>query len=58
MHMLCLSATIVAFRLTAAAVQSHGDGLANTAMIFHGNRLLALHEGDKPYVVRCSAFCA
>ena len=24
-------------------------------MIFHGNRLLALHEGDKPYVVRLSS---
>ena len=30
----------------------HGQGQANTAMIFHAKRLLALHEADLPYAVR------
>ena len=35
--------------------KSHGEGLANTALVYHGNRLLALHEGDKPYAVSVHA---
>ncbi|KAG5627480.1 hypothetical protein H5410_012698 [Solanum commersonii] len=31
---------------------SYGSGTANTAMIYHHGKLLALHEGDKPYVVK------
>ncbi|XP_049368759.1 carotenoid 9,10(9',10')-cleavage dioxygenase 1-like isoform X1 [Solanum verrucosum] len=31
---------------------SYGNGTANTAMIYHHGKLLALHEGDKPYVVK------
>ncbi|CAN4110357.1 unnamed protein product [Withania somnifera] len=31
---------------------SYGIGTANTAMIYHHGKLLALHEGDKPYVVK------
>ncbi len=29
-----------------------GEGTANTALVFHGRRLLTLHEGDLPYAVR------
>lgn len=29
-----------------------GFGTANTALIYHANKLLALHEGDLPYAVR------
>uniref|UniRef100_A0A7S0WUG4 carotenoid 9,10-dioxygenase n=1 Tax=Chlamydomonas leiostraca TaxID=1034604 RepID=A0A7S0WUG4_9CHLO len=29
-----------------------GSGTANTALVFHARRLLALHEGDLPYAVR------
>ena len=31
---------------------SNGLGTANTALAFHAGRLLALHEGDKPYWLR------
>nr|AAY21819.1 carotenoid cleavage dioxygenase [Suaeda salsa] len=31
---------------------SYGHGTANTALIYHHGKLLALSEGDKPYVVR------
>eukprot|EP00884_Botryococcus_braunii_P002267 jgi/Botrbrau1/12040/Bobra.0293s0016.1 len=31
---------------------THGRGTANTALAYHHNRLLALHEGDMPYQVR------
>ncbi|CAN0917397.1 Carotenoid 9,10(9',10')-cleavage dioxygenase 1 [Linum grandiflorum] len=31
---------------------SYGLGTANTALVYHHGRLLALHEGDKPYVVK------
>lgn len=31
---------------------SQGTGTGNTAMIYHNGRLLALHEGDKPYAIR------
>ncbi|KAL3537442.1 hypothetical protein ACH5RR_000808 [Cinchona calisaya] len=29
-----------------------GHGAANTALIYHHGKLLALHEGDKPYVLK------
>ncbi|KAH7862221.1 hypothetical protein Vadar_001621 [Vaccinium darrowii] len=31
---------------------SYGDGTANTALVYHDGKLLALHERDKPYVVK------
>ncbi|KAJ9507854.1 hypothetical protein QJQ45_021212 [Haematococcus lacustris] len=31
---------------------SKGTGTANTSVIFHANKILALHEGDLPYQVR------
>ncbi|CAH9092012.1 unnamed protein product [Cuscuta europaea] len=31
---------------------SYGTGTANTALIYHHRKLLALSEGDKPYVVK------
>ena len=31
--------------------QKEGVGTANTALVFHANKLLALHEGDLPYAV-------
>lgn len=37
-----------------------GWGTANTALIYHANKLLALHEADLPYAVSSSllsAFC-
>ena len=39
-------------RLLGAKDSSDGDGTANTALVFHAKRLLALHEGDLPYVLR------
>ncbi|KAK9839226.1 hypothetical protein WJX81_002592 [Elliptochloris bilobata] len=29
-----------------------GSGTANTALVYHAKRLMALHEGDMPYAVR------
>ncbi|EXB32779.1 hypothetical protein L484_012509 [Morus notabilis] len=31
---------------------SYGSGTANTALVYHSGKLLALHEGDKPYVLK------
>lgn len=39
-------------RLLGAKDSSDGDGTANTALVFHAKKLLALHEGDLPYVLR------
>lgn len=39
-------------RLLRAKDSSDGDGTANTALVWHARRLLALHEGDLPYVLR------
>ena len=30
---------------------SKGAGTANTALVYHARRLLALHEGDMPYAI-------
>ena len=29
-----------------------GEGTANTALVYHANKLMSLHEGDLPYAVR------
>lgn len=39
-------------RLLRVKDSSDGDGTANTALVFHARKLLALHEGDLPYVLR------
>ncbi|XP_062115352.1 carotenoid 9,10(9',10')-cleavage dioxygenase 1-like [Humulus lupulus] len=31
---------------------SYGSGTANTALVYHHGKLLALNEGDKPYVLK------
>ncbi|KAL8161751.1 hypothetical protein V2J09_013240 [Rumex salicifolius] len=31
---------------------TYGQGTANTALVYHHGKLLALHEGDKPYALR------
>ncbi|KAG0556078.1 hypothetical protein KC19_11G024200 [Ceratodon purpureus] len=31
---------------------SNGAGTANTALVYHNKKLLALNEGDKPYAIR------
>ncbi|CAA2965319.1 carotenoid 9,10(9',10')-cleavage dioxygenase 1-like isoform X2 [Olea europaea var. sylvestris] len=31
---------------------SYGHGTANTALVYHHGKLLALHEGDKPYAIK------
>eukprot|EP00252_Welwitschia_mirabilis_P023620 TRINITY_DN672_c0_g1_i1.p1 TRINITY_DN672_c0_g1~~TRINITY_DN672_c0_g1_i1.p1 ORF type:complete len:495 (+),score=76.24 TRINITY_DN672_c0_g1_i1:107-1591(+) len=31
---------------------TYGRGTANTALVYHHGKLLALHEGDKPYALR------
>jgi len=28
-----------------------GEGTANTALVYHANKLMSLHEGDLPYAV-------
>ena len=38
------------------AVQG-GRGTGNTALAYHAKKLLALHEGDLPYVVRLELPC-
>jgi carotenoid cleavage dioxygenase len=38
-------------KLLGVADTSSGGGTANTAMVAHARRLLALHEGDLPYAV-------
>ena len=31
-----------------------GEGTANTALVYHANKLMSLHEGDLPYAVCAS----
>jgi hypothetical protein len=38
--------------IKGAAVTQQGNGTANTSLVYHAGRLLALHEGDLPYQVR------
>ena len=33
-------------------IMQHGQGTANTALVFHAKKLLALQEADLPYAVR------
>ena len=37
-----------------ACVMQKGIGTANTSVVFHAQRLLALQESDLPYAVRCT----
>lgn len=32
--------------------RAHGSGTANTSVVYHAGRLMALNEGDLPYAVR------
>lgn len=41
--------------LRGVPVTQQGNGTANTALVYHAGRLLALHEGDLPYQVRAAA---
>lgn len=31
---------------------NHGQGLANTALVYHAKKVMSLHEGDLPYAAR------
>lgn len=49
----CLSALLIAgLALETLTVLQNGKGRGNTALVFHANRLLALHESDLPYALR------
>ena len=40
-------------RKKTGVIQAHvGEGTANTALVYHANKLMSLHEGDLPYAVR------
>ena len=42
-------------RKVGVTPKEQGAGTANTALVCHAGKLLALHEGDLPYAVRpCS----
>jgi carotenoid cleavage dioxygenase len=41
--------------LRGVPVAQQGNGTANTSLVYHAGRLLALHEGDLPYQVRFSS---
>jgi carotenoid cleavage dioxygenase len=38
--------------LRGVPVPEAGNGTANTSLVYHANRLLALHEGDLPYQIK------
>jgi carotenoid cleavage dioxygenase-like enzyme len=37
--------------IKGTAVTQQGNGTANTSLVYHAGRLLALHGGDLPYQV-------
>lgn len=49
---MCLQVGII----RGAPLLENGVGTANTSLVFHAGRLLALHEGDLPYQVRQDRF--
>lgn len=42
-------------RKVGVTPRGDGEGTANTALVYHAKKLLALHEGDLPYAVRAFA---
>ena len=38
---------------TGVISTAEGEGTANTALVYHANKLMSLHEGDLPYAVSC-----
>ena len=36
---------------TGVISTAEGEGTANTALVYHANKLMSLHEGDLPYAV-------
>lgn len=36
---------------TGITPEYEGSGTANTALVYHANKLMSLHEGDLPYAV-------
>lgn len=39
-------------RKTGILDMKRGSGTANTSLVYHAGRLMALHEGDLPYQVK------
>lgn len=51
----CLLSCLQARKDLGGISAALGRGTANTALVYHARRLMALHEGDLPYAVRDEA---